>query len=171
MIKNHVVRRRTASKVWTAAAGSFPILGRAAAIALLVGAAGCGDLGKRYWTPTAEQLRQAEQIAKFHVFTNLSDQAGPGALARVTPGADGLPAEYPLAFTIGGTPYSRFRTKYWGAIRRGARVVHVQYFDPTAIPDWDRREDARGEFPAFFEVIVDVAGGRTVADSRAAPSP
>lgn len=153
---------------WLPRVGSAT-LAPAVALAALAGA-GCGDFGRRYWTPTADQLRIAEQIAKFHVFTNLSDQAGPAAVSKVTLGENGLPSEYPVAFTIGETPYVRYRTKLWGAIRRGIRVIHVQYFDPSAIPDWERRDAATGEFPAWFEVVVDVAAGRALSDSRT-PSP
>ncbi|MCX7818084.1 MAG: hypothetical protein N2652_02580 [Kiritimatiellae bacterium] len=166
--------RVASSKDWTAATRVPPTLGRrarwagtgallAAATALAVG---CGDFGRRYWTPTPEQRSAAERIAKFHVFTNLSDQAGPGALTKVTLGPDGLPRDYPIAFTIGGTPYARYRTRFWGGIVRGRRLVHVEYFDPAAIPDWERRDEPAAEFPAFFRVSVDVAAARTVADSR-----
>jgi len=140
----------------------------AAAVVLLaaVGAVGCGDLGRRYWTPTPDQLAAAERIAKFHVLTNLSDQAGPQVLSKVTLAEDGLPREYPIAFTIGGTPYSRYRTKLWGGITRGRRLIHVEYFDPNAVPDWERQDEPTAGFPAFFRVSVDVASGRTVSDSR-----
>ncbi len=163
------------SKHWTCTGRCRPILGHwlgqlAAALAVVALAGGCGDLGRRYWTPTPDQLAAAERIAKFHVFTNLSDQAGPAALGKVTMGPDGLPQEYPIAFTIGGTPYSRYRTRFWGGITKGRRLVHVEYFDPTAIPDWERRSEPVGEFPAFFRVSVDVAAGRTVSDSRAGGS-
>lgn len=146
-------------------------LGRGAAtLAAAALACGCGDWGRRYWTPTPDQLEAAERIAKFHVFTNLSDQAGPAALAKVTVGPDGLPQEYPIAFTIGGRPYSRYRTRFWGGITKGRRLVHVEYFDPTTIPDWERQAEPAGEFPAFFRVSVDVAAGHTVLDSRSGGS-
>lgn len=164
-----------ASKVWRRTGRGRPILGQgirrgAAALTVVALACGCGDLGRRYWTPTPDQLAAAERIAKFHVFTNLSDQAGPASLGKVTMGPDGLPQEYPIAFTIGGTPYSRYRTRFWGGLTKGRRLVHVEYFDPTAIPDWERRAEPAGEFPAFFRVSVDVAAGRTVSDSRSGGS-
>lgn len=160
---------RCASKDWTVTWGIRPSLGRLVRLTggvLALWAAGCGDLGRRYWTPTPDQLKAAEQIAKFHVFTNLSDQAGPTALSKLVLGAEGLPREYPIAFTIGGTPYVRYRTRMWGGITKGRRLIHIEYFDPSAIPDWERRAEPAGEFPAYFRVSVDVAAARTVSDSR-----
>ncbi len=146
----------------------LPILGTFLAAVLL--AAGCG-LGKKYWVPTADQMAEAEKIAKFHVFTAIGDQAGPQAAAGLALDETGLPKEYPIAFTIGGTPYSRYRFKYWGGITKGVQLVHVQYFDPTAIPDWDKVSDASGPFPAYFTVSVDVAARRAVSDSRTPKAP
>ncbi len=156
------------SNPWTAVHRRLPILGSLlVAVAL---AAGCG-LGKKYWVPTADQMAEAERIAKLHVFTAIGDQAGPQAAAGLTLGDDGLPKEYPVAFTIGGTPYSRYRFKYWGGITKGVKLVHVQYFDPTALPDWEKDPNATGDFPAHFTVSVDVAGRRAVSDSRTPKAP
>ena len=162
-MKLHIERKPRASTPWTAIRRRFPILGSLALVAGL--AAGCG-LGKKYWVPTAEQMAEAETIAKYHVFTQMGDQAGPEAAAGLARDANGLPEEYPIAFTIRGTPYSRYRTKFWGGITKGVKLVHVLYFDPTAIPDWDKNPDAAGEFPACFSVSVDVDARKAVGDSQ-----
>jgi len=156
------------SNPWTTLRRGLPILGSLLAAAVL--AAGCG-LGRKYWVPTADQMAEAERIAKFHVFKAIGDQAGPEAAAGLATGPDGLPKEYPIAFTIGGTPYSRYRFKYWGGITKGVQLIHVQYFDPIAIPGWEKDPDATGAFPAHFTVSVDVAGRRAVSDSRTAKTP
>lgn len=156
------------SNPWKTGRRMFPILGRLAVAAML--AAGCG-LGKKYWVPTGEQMVEAEKVAKLHVFTSIGDQAGPKAAAGLVPDATGLPKEYPIAFTIGGTPYSRYRFKYWGGIAKGVKLVHVQYFDPTAIPDWEKDPNATGGFPAHFSVAVDLEKRRAVSDSRTPAAP
>jgi hypothetical protein len=122
--------------------------------------AGCG-LGRRYWTPTREQMARAEAIARTHVLGTMSDQAGTPAAAMTTNAQTGE-LELPVVFTIGGTPHSRFGCKYWGSIVRGTKVVNVQFFDRTKIPDWDTNPKAAGEFPASFVVSVDVEAGRAL---------
>ncbi len=114
---------------------------------------GCG---RRFWNPSPDQMAEAERIAKHYVLREVSDQAGTPFATAVKLGSDGLPSEYPVAFTIQQTPYARYRTKFWGARRKGARIVNVQYFDPTAIPHWDSGPDVSGEYPAFFEIAVDI---------------
>jgi hypothetical protein len=117
-------------------------------------AAGCA-VGKKYWVPEKAQMAEAERIASVYVLQVLGDQAGqPEAMAvRCEPGR---PIEYPLIFTIGGRPYTRFRTKMWGSIKDGRRIVNVQYFDPAKIGDWDTNKNASGPFPAYFSVPVDI---------------
>lgn len=155
------------SNPWKTGRRMLPILGSLAVAAMLT--AGCG-LGKKYWVPTGEQMVEAEKIAKLHIFKSIGDQAGTPAAAGLVLDATGLPKEYPIAFTIGGTPYSRYRFKYWGGIAKGVKLVHVQYFDPTEIPDWEKDANATGEFPAHFTVSVDVQGRRAVSDSKNAPA-
>jgi hypothetical protein len=161
---------RAFSKAWKALAVARPILGRKAVGAILVGlavlASACRDLGRRYWVPSADQREQAERIAKFHVYTNLSDQARSGNVEKIQLGPDGLPLEYPITFTIGTVPYSRYRTRIWGAIQRGRRVVYVQYVDPSRHPDWQQRKELRLDFPEVFEVVVDLAAARVLQDSH-----
>ena len=113
------------------------------------------DLAKR-------TLAEAEAIAKFHVLQHLSDQAGSATVAAVKTDASGLPAEYPIAFTIGQTPYARFRMKYWGGKVQGVKVVHVEYFDPTRLPDWEQSEEFKEPYPGHFTVAVDLASRRVV---------
>ncbi|OQW96108.1 MAG: hypothetical protein BWK77_06410 [Verrucomicrobia bacterium A1] len=156
------------SNPWKTGRRMFPTLGSLAVAAML--AAGCG-LGKKHWVPTGEQMVEAEKIAKLHIFKSIGDQAGTPAAAGLALDATGLPKEYPIAFTIGGTPYSRYRFKYWGGIAKGVKLVHVQYFDPTVIPDWEKDPAAKGEFPAHFSVAVDVEKRRAVSDSRAPAAP
>ena len=121
--------------------------------------AGCG---KRFWEPTREQMAGAEAVAKLHVLQHLSDQAGSAAVAAVKLDASGLPVEYPIAFTIGQTPYARFRMKYWGGKVQGVKVVHVEYFDPTRLPDWEQSEEFKEPYPGHFTVAVDLAARRVV---------
>ena len=135
------------------------ILRAAAGATAALAAAGCG---KRFWEPTREQMAEAEAIAKFHVLQHLSDQAGSATVAAVKTDASGLPAEYPIAFTIGQTPYARFRMKYWGGKVQGVKVVHVEYFDPTRLPDWEQSEEFKEPYPGHFTVAVDLAARRVV---------
>lgn len=125
-------------------------------------AAAAGGCAKRFWEPTREQMAEAEKIAKLHVLQNLGDQAGTPAATDVKLGADGLPVEYPIAFTIGRTPYARFRAKYWGGTIKGVKVVHVEFFDPTLVPDWESLVEFTAPYPGHFTVSVDVAARRVV---------
>lgn len=122
-------------------------------------AAGCA---KPFWDPTREQMAEAEKIAKLYVLQNLSDQTGTPAVTGVKLGADGLPVEYPIAFTIGRTPYSRYRAKYWGDTVKGVRVIRVELFDPTRVTDWETTMDFTSPYPGHFTVSVDLAGRRVV---------
>ena len=132
--------------------------------AALVISLSCG-CGKKYWEPTVAERVQAEEVARLHVYRELSDQAREGrAESLVLDPATGLPKEYPIAFTLGGTPYARYRQKYWGGIRKGVKYVHVQYFDATRITDWEKPE-ATGAFPAHFSVAVDLAGRKAETDT------
>ncbi len=121
-------------------------------------ASGCG---KRYWTPAETDRAVAEQHAKLQVWARLSDHAAQAPALDLDP-ATGLPRSYPLNFTIGGTPFSRYRLKFWGGIHDGRKLVHVQYFDPQKIPDWEKK-NAKGLFPAYFEVVVDPSTRQVVA--------
>ncbi len=137
--------------------GSGGAAGRVLWAAAVLAAAGCAP---RYWVPTREQMGRAEYLAKGYVLRELSDQAG-------TPAADiaFLPqggTVFPVLFTVGGTPYARYRVKFWGGRAGDRRVVHVQYFDPVRLPEWDRTDTADGAFPAYFSVAVDVDAGEAV---------
>jgi hypothetical protein len=127
--------------------------------ALWLGCAlGWGGCGKKYWEPTAAQQQEALALAQWHVFCRLSDQsttAEARALAAQAP-ASGQKIEYPIAFTVKGAPYSRYRQKFWGGLDGGARLVHVLYFDPTQHPDWESALPEKDAFPAYFEVIVNL---------------
>lgn len=111
--------------------------------------------GRRYWVPEPEHTRQAEAVAKLYALQNLSDQAGRAEWADLAYNPEGPEIDYPIAFTFGGTPYSRYLLKYWGGMKQGRRIVHVLYFDPHKIENW-RDEDATGEFPAHFQISVDI---------------
>lgn len=129
-------------------------------LAGMLGWAGCG---KKYWEPTTAQQQEALALAQWHVFCCLSDQAPTAearALAAQAP-ASGQKIEYPIAFTLKGIPYSRYRQKFWGGLDRGARLVHVLYFDPTQRPDWETALPEEEAFPSYFEVVVNL-DARTV---------
>lgn len=111
--------------------------------------------GRRYWVPTAGQTQQAEAVAKLYALQYLSDQAGQPEWMKLSYSSKNQTVEYPIAFTFGGTPYSRYRVKYWGGMQKGARLIHVLYFDPRKIENWEAA-DAEGEFPAHFRVDVDI---------------
>lgn len=127
-------------------------------IVALALAAGCG---KRYWTPSEADRAIAEQHAKLQVWARLSDQAERAPALDLDP-ATGLPRAYPVLFTVRGTPVSRYRLKFWGSVKDGRKLVHVQYFDPQKIPDWEKK-NAHAPFPAFFEVVVDPSTRQVLA--------
>ena len=130
------------------------------AVAVALAAAGCG---KRYWSPAEADRTIAEQHAKLQVWSQLSDQSRTAqAPALDLDPATGLPRSYPVLFTIRGTPFSRYRLKFWGGIHDGRKLVHVQYFDPQKVPDWEKK-NAKGLFPAYFEVVVDSSTGQVLA--------
>jgi len=124
-----------------------------AALALAVGS-GCG---RRYWTPKPEHWAAAAEIAKLAVLQRVSDQAGDPEVQSLRYRA-GEPVEPPVVFTIRDVPFSRYRSKMWGARHGGRRLVIVEYFDPSRLPDWER-DDARGEFPAHIVVATDPVRG------------
>jgi len=122
-------------------------------LGLLIGAVSCT---KNNWVPNAEELKTAESIAKLYALQTLSDQAGtPDVMAlHFTPG--GPDVIYPIAFSFNYTPYSRFRQKFWGDHFKGAKRIHVLYFNPADIPNWEQADILSGEFPAHFSVTVDM---------------
>jgi hypothetical protein len=122
------------------------------AIAALLLTSACG---RRYWVPEPEHTRQAEAVAKLYALQFLSDQAGRAEWMGLAYTPDGPEIEYPIAFTFGGTPYSRYRQKFWGGMDKGRRIVHVMYFDPYKIENWEE-EKAQGDFPAHFQISVDL---------------
>ncbi len=131
------------------------------AVGLLALTTGCG---KKYWEPSVAEREQAERIARYHVYRELSDQAREGRTVPLAlDPATGLPKDYPIAFTIGGTPYARYRIKHWGGIRKGVKEVHVLYFDTSKIPGWEAPE-ASGRYPDYFSVAVDVAARTASTD-------
>lgn len=111
--------------------------------------------GRRYWVPGPDQTRQAEAVAKLYALQYLSDQAGQPEWMRLSYSPENPEIEYPIAFTFGGTPYSRYRIKYWGGRAKGRRLIHVLYFDPRKVENWED-EAAEGEFPDHFRVAVDI---------------
>ena len=117
----------------------------------IVAALLCG-CGAKYWNPSPEQMVDAEKLAKFCVLQQVCDQAGTPAATGVKLDAAGLPQEYPIAFTVGGTLYSRLRMKFSGELRAGAHLVHVMYFDPAKVADWETNPKA---VPGF-KVTVDL---------------
>ncbi len=136
---------------WLAVARAFVLA------MLLWGGAACG---RRYWTPQPEHWAAAAEIAKMAVLQHISDQAGdPGV--RDLKYRPGEKFEPPVVFTIRDVPFSRYRSKSWGALYKGRRLVIVEYFDPKHVPDWER-EDAGGDFPAHFVVAVEPETGAVV---------
>ena len=85
---------------------------------------------------------------------------GSATVAGVKTDASGLPVEYPIAFTIGQTPYARFRMKYWGGKVQGVKVVHVEYFDPTRLPDWEQSEEFKEPYPGAEAATITVSISR-----------
>ncbi|MDZ4199888.1 MAG: hypothetical protein U1E27_11465 [Kiritimatiellia bacterium] len=132
---------------------------RWAGLALIL-VAGCA---RKYWEPSQEQMQKAEAVAKFYALQSLSDQAGTPAIKDLVFSPDGPPVNYPIAFTFGGTPYVRYQQKFWGGLNQGTRLIHVMYFDPNRIRNWEA-EEATGEFPAHFSIAVDI-DALTVAES------
>ena len=122
----------------------------------------CG-CGAKYWNPTPEQMADAEKLAKFCVLQKICDQVGSPVATGVKLDAAGLPQEYPIAFTVGGTLYSRLRMKFSGEIRAGDHLVHVLYFDPGKVPDWDANPRAAPGFAVTVDLdkrTADREGGR-----------
>lgn len=117
---------------------------------------------KKHWVPNAEQLKQAESVAKLHALQVLSDQAGTPEVMELAFTLEGPEIEYPVLFTFRYTPYSRYRVKYWGDHRKGVKRIHVLYFNPALIPDWENPEVLDGEFPGHFSVIVDMDALRVI---------
>lgn len=120
--------------------------------------------GRRYWVPEPEQIRQAEAVAKLYALQYLSDQAGRPEWMKLEYAPGGPEIDYPIAFTFGGVPYSRYRLKYWGGMDKGRRIVHVMYFDPNKIENWED-EKAKGDFPAHFQVSVDLDAGKAAGST------
>lgn len=117
-------------------------------------APGCG---RRYWAPRPEHWAAAAEIAKLAVLQHLSDQARDPGISdiRYQPGEA---VATPVVFTVQGIPFSRYKTKMWGAVYRGRRLIIVEYFDPTRVPDWER-DDVRADFPSHFTVAVEPETG------------
>ena len=114
--------------------------------------------GRRYWTPSAEQRQIAQELAKLAVLQHLSDQASEPQVQALRY-RSGEAIETPVLFTIQDVPFSRYRSKLWGARHAGKRVVIVEYFDPTRLPDWES-DQASGAYPVHIVVAVDPDAGQ-----------